>query len=180
MAVDATIDVWATVAEGFGQRLGQVSGELWAAPTPCPDWTVHDLVEHVLYSQRRYAGFLGYDISAARDWPEVREGMAQALKTDDAFDTSVEYPILGVAPKATVLGIVSNDLLVHTWDLARAIGGDERLDAGAVAACREVVAAVLAAVPKIARGPKVWGDLIEVGPNADLQTRFLAMVGRRA
>ena len=50
--------------------------------------------------------------------------------------------MLGVIPKARVLGIVTNDLLVHTWDLARAIGGDERLDAGAVAACYEVVAAI--------------------------------------
>jgi uncharacterized protein (TIGR03083 family) len=141
MAVDPTIGVWATVAEGFGQRLGQVSGELWAAPTPCTDWTVRDLVEHVLYTQRRYAGFLGYEISTARDWPEVRDGMSHALRTDDAFDTSVEHSMLGVVPKARVLGIVTNDLLVHTWDLARAIGGDERLDAGAVAAWYEVVAA---------------------------------------
>jgi uncharacterized protein (TIGR03086 family) len=177
MAVDATIGVWATVAEGFGQRLGQVSGELWAAPTPCPDWTVRDLVDHVLNAQRRYAGFLGYDISGAVDWPEVRDGMAHALETDDAFDTSVEHSMLGVIPKARVLAIVTNDLLVHTWDLARAIGGDERLDAGAVAACYEVVAAT---PQDIARGPKVWGELIEVGPDVDLQTRLLAMVGRRA
>jgi uncharacterized protein (TIGR03086 family) len=177
MAVDATIDVWATVAEGFGQRLGQVSGELWAARTPCPDWTVRDLVEHVLKAQRGYAGLLGYDLSAAVDWPEVRDGMAHALETDDAFDTSVEHPVLGVIPKAQALGIVTNDLLVHTWDLARAIGGDERLDPGAVAACYEVVAA---APQESVRGPKVWGELIEVGPDADLQTRLLAMVGRRA
>jgi uncharacterized protein (TIGR03086 family) len=103
--------------------------------------------------------------------------MAAALAGDATFSTDiVTHSMLGDIPKARVLGIVTNDLLVHTWDLARSIGADESLPPEAVAACFDVV---LAIPPELARNPKVYGEPLDTEPDAPLQTRLLAQVGRR-
>jgi uncharacterized protein (TIGR03083 family) len=59
MQRDASIGIWEVTVAAFEQRLQLVDGELWEAPTPCEDWTVRDLVDHAVWAQRRYAGFLG-------------------------------------------------------------------------------------------------------------------------
>jgi hypothetical protein len=64
---------------------------------------------------------------------------------------------------------------VHAWDLARAIGADESLDAVAVSSCREVVAPV--ALMFAAAG--LYGPVVAVGPDADPQTELLGLLGRR-
>lgn len=68
------------------------------------------------------------------------------------------------------------DVLVHTWDLARAAGLDERLDAEEV---HRVFAAVLP-IDAMLRSPGACGPKLEPPAGADEQTRFLAFLGRRA
>ena len=68
------------------------------------------------------------------------------------------------------------DHLIHAWDLARAIGADEGLDAGLVASCAswfEAVEDAYRSAGAIAARPPVPGD-------ADAQTVLLARFGRRA
>jgi hypothetical protein len=68
------------------------------------------------------------------------------------------------------------DHLIHAWDLARAIGGDECLDAGLVAACAtwfDAVEDAYRSAGAIAVRPPVPGD-------ADAQTMLLARFGRSA
>jgi hypothetical protein len=68
------------------------------------------------------------------------------------------------------------DVLVHTWDLARAVGADERLDEGSVRHAYEV----LKPMDAVIRQPNVFGPKLESPPGADLQTEFLYFLGRRA
>ena len=67
------------------------------------------------------------------------------------------------------------DTLVHTWDLARAIGQDERLDADAVTFSFDALRPNDEAI----RGPGSYGPRLDPPPGADEQTRFLAFLGRR-
>jgi hypothetical protein len=64
-------------------------------------------------------------------------------------------------------------VLVHTWDLARAVGGDEQLDAAAVAGAYDGLKPMDAMI----RRPGVFGDKIERS-DVDMQTEFLAFLGR--
>jgi uncharacterized protein (TIGR03086 family) len=66
------------------------------------------------------------------------------------------------------------DLLVHGWDLARAIGADERLDPELV----EVCASWFTPLEETYRGAGAIGPRPEVPPDADAQTRLLAAFGR--
>jgi uncharacterized protein (TIGR03086 family) len=71
---------------------------------------------------------------------------------------------------------VTMDLLVHTWDLARAVGADERLDEDAV---RQAYAG-LKPMDAVIRQPGVFGPKLEPPADADLQTEFLYFLGRQA
>ena len=68
------------------------------------------------------------------------------------------------------------DHLIHAWDLARAIGADERLDRELVDACYQI------AKPReeLLKSTGMFGPRIEAPPGADRQTELLALFGRRA
>ena len=71
---------------------------------------------------------------------------------------------------------VTMDTLVHTWDLARTIGADERLDEDSVRRAYEA----LKPMDDMIRQPNVFGPKLDPPPGADLQTEFLFFLGRRA
>ena len=120
---------------------------------------------------------LGYDMGDERDWATLRTRMATGLADDGELAAgTVQHSALGETSKLYVLGIVTNDLLVHSWDLARAIGADDTLPTDAVAASLIVVEQAPANVVHHCR---VWGDNLPVASDADPQTRLLAAVGRK-
>jgi hypothetical protein len=69
-----------------------------------------------------------------------------------------------------------NDLTVHNWDLAAAIGGDPRLDPE----CMEVALTGFRPLESMLRAAGDLGPEVELPPDADLQTRYLGFFGRRA
>ena len=70
--------------------------------------------------------------------------------------------------------MVCTDVLVHTWDLARATGQDETLDPEALS----VAAEFLASLDDAIRAPGGFGEKITPSAGADDQTRFLNFCGR--
>jgi hypothetical protein len=78
-------------------------------------------------------------------------------------------------PADQMLGrILTTDTLVHTWDLARAVGGDEALAPDLV----EGAYSGLKPMDAMIRRPGVFGDKVESAAGADLQTEFLSFLGR--
>jgi uncharacterized protein (TIGR03086 family) len=175
-------------AEGFGARVHAVADDQWNLPTPCSDWDVRQLVNHLVGEMRwmpplldgrtiaevgdRLDGdLLGGDPKAA--WDDAAEQAEQAVGDPDAMDRTVHLSF-GDAPGAEYTRQVLADLLVHGWDLARAIGADERLDPELVEAC----ASWFAPMEEAYRGAGAIGPRPELAPDADPQTRLLAMFGR--
>ena len=68
------------------------------------------------------------------------------------------------------------DLLIHGWDIAKATQQDTRLPPDLVEACIPIAQQITA----MARSTGVYGNDLPVGPDADQQTKLLALVGRRA
>ena len=68
------------------------------------------------------------------------------------------------------------DVLVHTWDLARAVGAQERLDEDSV----RMAYAALQPMDAMIRQPGVFGPKLDAPTGADVQTKFLYFLGRRA
>jgi uncharacterized protein (TIGR03086 family) len=101
--------------------------------------------------------------------------MNEAMAQPGALEEPGKCP-MGEMPAELILGrILSMDVLVHTWDLARAVGGDEHLDQDAVGHAFEGIRPVSAML----RRPGLFGAEVEAPEGADLQTQFLCFLGRK-
>jgi uncharacterized protein (TIGR03086 family) len=168
------------LVNGFDQRVTTAAGK-WDAPSPCDGWTARDVVVHVANNLRRVGAALGAaplpevaaeeDIAAA--WAATRDGFLGALPTAD-WSVMVPGPG-GQMPIEQMVGrFIAADTLVHTWDLARATGGDEALPPEFVAATYSGFKPMDAML----RGGGMFGPKTECPEGADLQTEFLCFLGR--
>ncbi len=170
------VDIWQLAAENFDRHYHAITDEQWDAATPCDEWTVRALVDHAVGVQALMGGALGGTAGEGADWDTVRASMAAALEQPDALEGNITHPAMGEMPKHQVLGIAGSDLLLHSWDLARAVGGDESLPAAAV----EAVSMGLQRMPaEFMRAEGRFGAEVDVGADASAQDRLLAFSGRR-
>ncbi len=172
------IDIWNAVADAFSQRYDAVTEEQWAASTPCEAWTVKDLVDHAVGVQAGMtAGMVGAEIPEGADWPTARDAIKTALSAEGVLDGTTEFGPMGTVPKMVPFGVSASDLLIHTWDLARAIGADEQLPPQAVSA---TLAGLQRFPEEGMRAPNMFGPALECADDADEQTKMLAFAGRQA
>src|SRR5215211_7940689 len=115
------IESWREVAASFDKRYAAIAPEQLDAPRPCDEWKVRDLVDHVVAVQLLMSQLIGATTEAGADWPAVRDGMTAVLSKPDALEGTSIHPRLGEGPKLQWLAIATNDMLIHTWDLSRAI-----------------------------------------------------------
>ena len=175
------------VAE-FGARVWEIGDHQWQAATPDEGWAVRDLVNHVvgedLWAPLLLAGstvadvggrfegdVLGTDPKAA--WAAASTQAVQAAQRDGAEDRIVHLSF-GDFPGSEYMLQLFADHLIHAWDLARAIGADERLDPGLVASC----ATWFEAMEDAYRSAGAIAERPQVPAQADAQTLLLASFGR--
>jgi uncharacterized protein (TIGR03086 family) len=175
-----------TTAEWLS-RVRAVGPDQWKDPTPCSDWDVRALVNHVVGEQRwippmmdgatieevgdRFEGdLLGDDpqsiaeVAAAESMAAVPDAVAQGRITHLSF---------GDTPADEYTRSVAADLLIHSWDLAAAVGADRRFEPDLVDAVAEWFTAVeqsYRSAGVIAPRPSVTDD--------DPQAQLLAAFGR--
>ncbi len=171
------IDLWKQAADAFDQRYQAVGEAQWEAATPCDEWNVRALVDHAVGTQVGFAApVVGAELAEGADWPSARDAISAALAAEGALDGTVDHPAFGEVPKSMILGIGTSDLLLHAWDLARAIGADETLPAEAVTACHMG----LQQFPtEMMRQPGFFGAEVECADDADAQTKMLSFAGRQ-
>lgn len=167
-------DIWRLAADKWSEVSAQVGDGDWDKPTPCDGWTVRDLVDHAMHWQAMGGGILGAGTAPGADWASVKPALSAALDDPSNLEGTAEQ--FNNMPKHQVLGFVIGDLLIHAWDLARAIGADETLPPAAV----EATMMGLGNVPaEMLRGENMFGPEIEVADDASAQDKLLAFVGRR-
>jgi uncharacterized protein (TIGR03086 family) len=175
----------------FERRLQAVTKAQWDLPTPCDEWSVYDLVNHVVVGARAYARMLegctreeSIAIFASNVIDDDPFGSFQrhALEVNQAFrqpgslERVCHHPYRDF-PAADLIGIRMADDLIHTWDLAHAVGGDEHLDDDLVREAWRIVEPILPALPATGDFAAPSG---EVDDSISLQARLLNAVGRRA
>lgn len=183
-------DLYRRAMEQFGDRLRAVRSDQWDGPTPCTDWTVRDLANHVIGENRWMpplmegktiadvgdaldGDLLGDDPAAA--WDDAAAGALAATREPGAMERTVHLSF-GDFPGRYYVGQVLSDHVIHAWDLARAIGADEALDPELVRFAYDEL------VPQLDewRSAGAFGPKGEVDEGADLQTKLLAEAGRGA
>jgi uncharacterized protein (TIGR03086 family) len=168
------------VAGRFTERARAVPEGAWDEPAPCEGWVARDVVRHMV---EWMPSMIGIDVPDApspdADPVGAWEAMSHVIQTglDDPATASREIDMrMGKYSFETAVGMfIVGDVLVHTWDLARATGLDETLDPDEVHRLFEGMESVDEAL----RSSGHYGPRVEVAADADEQTRLIAFTGRR-
>ena len=177
-------DQYREVSKGFDAAVTAVSPDAWGRQSPCGEWKARDVVAHVVAGHRSViAGVrgggsspLGADEDPKKAWEEASRAIDEIAGDPETVAKEIDGPVGKMPAGEIITRFVTMDLLVHTWDLARAVGADERLDEDAV---RQAYAG-LKPMDAMIRQPGVFGPKLEPPAGADLQTEFLYFLGRQA
>ncbi|GIF23758.1 uncharacterized protein (TIGR03086 family) [Actinoplanes tereljensis] len=156
----------------------------WAAPAPVAGWTARDVVRHLV---EWFPGFLAggtgiklpggpaVDDDPAGAW-QSQYTAVQALLDDPATTQLVlTNPHLGEVPLDRAIDqFYTSDVFMHTWDLARATGQDDRLDE----AFSAILVGGMEPMEEVIRSSGQYGPRVPVPAGADAQTRLLGFIGR--
>ena len=89
--------------------------------------------------------------------------------------TPFKHPYVGEMPLPDAVDrFYTTDVFMHTWDLARATGQDERLDPQT---CADLLAG-MTEIEELLRSSGQYGPPVPVPEDADAQTRLLGFIGR--
>lgn len=185
MGMSDILERWKRLTDAFGQRLEAVRDDQWDSSTPCAEFTVRQLVSHAIDVQRMVPKALGDsgsidtpngdDLKAT--WKAVRGAALAAYGAEGALDKEINSPLGGRMPAEQVLGgPPCGDILIHTWDLARAIGADEKLPEDA---CQGMLAMLRTLPSEALRQPGRFDAAIDPPEGADIQTQLLCFTGRQ-
>jgi uncharacterized protein (TIGR03086 family) len=111
---------------GFSLVVALVQADQWKRPTPCSEWDARALVEHVIgFHDFLLLRPMGVRANRPRTdeaarWEATRTAIFSALDPPGALDQATDLPGGGQSTPRTMLGALTTEMLVHTWDLARA------------------------------------------------------------
>jgi uncharacterized protein (TIGR03086 family) len=171
------------IAGTFGDVVSAVPVDGWDRPAPCEGWVARDVIDHLITWVPSVIGQSGHRIliagSAAEDpaaaWDSLETGLLALLDNPAIAATSFDVGPPGVITVETAIDrLVTGDLLVHTWDLARATGQSVRLDP---IMSLEMVEG-MQAIDELLRTSGHYGPKVETPTGADAATRLIAFAGR--
>lgn len=181
MTDETAADRHRRVAATFTERVRGTAD--WDSPAPVAGWTARDVVGHLT---TWFPGFLdGAGVTlpagpgAADDpvgaWTRQRDAVQALLDDPTEADRTIENPHLCAMTLAGATNMIyTTDVFMHTWDLARATGQDDRLDPGECA----VLVDGMEPMEELIRGSGQYGPRVPVPDDADAQTRLLGFIGR--
>jgi uncharacterized protein (TIGR03086 family) len=172
-------------AAGFTDRTRAVPDGAWENPAPCEGWAARDVVRHLVEWVPAFFAAAGapplpagpsVDEDPAGAWAALDAGLQSFLDDPELSARIINHPYVGQHRLDDAIGtFVLGDVVVHTWDLARATGLDETLDA-------EIVHDMLVGMEpldEMLRESGQYGPRVEVAADADEQTRLIAFTGRQ-
>lgn len=179
---------YVTAMFGFDHIMRSVPAGAWDNPSPCSEWTARDVAGHAMAVVANVGARAGVgelldvfkDVGAIAGadpyatWYDIRSRTLEALDRPGALQTTFSSTMLGEMVIDSYIVQMTVDIVIHGWDIARATGGDERLDPQLVSVAYARLQKLDA---KVARAPGRYADVVAVDA-ADAQTQLLAFAGR--
>jgi uncharacterized protein (TIGR03086 family) len=166
-------------ASDAAAMVGRVGRDQWHNATPCTEWDVEALVSHMTGGFAYLEAALGGTPSAvALDEGSYRAAAqlcVEELRAPGALDRRCMSPAGFEWSVAEAVAGTAMDQVVHTWDLAVAIGADPRLDPEVVATC---VTMFLPQMPMVGREAGFVGPEVPVSDDAPPRDVLLGAMGR--
>ncbi|MBV9282956.1 MAG: TIGR03086 family protein [Chloroflexi bacterium] len=179
-----TTELIASVLSGVGR-------EVYDDPTPCSEWTVRDVINHIVAGARRFAGWASGEPSSA-----TPAGQAPDVVGDEPYDAYVDaskemveawrrrglegevaFGPLGLAPARSVCRVAMVDHLVHGWDIAQSVGRSFTADDELIDVSWEFAHANM--TPERRGAGKPFADAVEPPQGATRLDQLMAFMGRR-
>jgi len=188
--VSKQLEMYLRSVDEFDARVQEMDDSHLSNPTPCSEWDVRALVNHLVYEDRWAVPLLeGKTIADVGDalegdlvgddpqlaWKQAAQDAKAAAEAPGAMETTVHLSF-GDFSAGDYLDQLTADHVVHAWDLARGTGGNEQLDPELV----DYVYAWAAPLEDMLKGSGAYGEKMEAPEGADAQTKLLAVYGRRA
>lgn len=178
--MSAAADRHREVSARFGAVVAGVQD--WEAPTPCAGWVARDVVGHLI---DWLPGLLEHSAGVVLDpvEPVALDPQAAWLQRQAAVQALLDQPVAEREIRSEhysgpLAGMVdafwTGDVFLHTWDLARATGQDDRLDEATCAAMLEG----MQPIEELLRGSGHYGPRVPVPGDATVQDRLLGFIGR--
>jgi uncharacterized protein (TIGR03086 family) len=177
-------DRYRTVAGRFTQRLTEVSDDAWNRPAPCEGWVTRDVVRHLvgwIPSLLSTGADLtmptgpSVDVDPVGAWRTLSDAIQAVLDDPTTAKRTFKHPQAGSHPLDTAIGMfILGDVLIHTWDVARAAGLDESLDETEV----EGMYHGMLPLDQMLRSSGHYGPRVNVADTADTRTKLIAFTGR--
>lgn len=169
----------------FDAVVQRVPADQWGAQTPCPEWNAAELVAHqcaVLNGVATIAetGVMAAPTPSTADddpvamWNQCRDRLLTSLDVQDVL--AQEGPFwFRSATVDDLCAAVTWDPVTHAWDLAVATGVAHGLSDDLVSWTIPTVEPRMTMLAESGR----TGTAVDIGPDAPVLDRYLAMVGRR-
>jgi uncharacterized protein (TIGR03086 family) len=171
------LDHYRTASEWTLSKIARV-GDRLDASTPCDDWDVQTLLNHMLESQQYFVrSARGEEASISPDPPDGLIGDDAASAYERGREATIEtFSEEGVIERTgPSLGILVSDTLLHGWDVAQATDQDTTMPAGLAQAAYDVVHGAFTDDQRTG----VFKPEIDVPEDASAQEKLLAYTGRR-
>jgi uncharacterized protein (TIGR03086 family) len=172
------------IAAEFTATVEGTTPAAWDQAAPPEGWVARDVVRHLV---EWFPAFLqqatgitlpagpSVDDDPVAAW-RTQADAVQALLDDPATaEREYDFPHIGKMSLGQAIGMIyTADVFLHRWDLARATGQDETLDADK---CADMLEGMLP-MDKALRQSGQYGPRVDVPDDADGQTKLLAFIGR--
>ncbi len=181
-ATDAASD-YSRKAGAVAALIGDAGAADWTAESPCEGWTAADVVAHLIDTQRDFLA--GHDLSVpnpapsedpAQRWHRHSAHVAALLQGPAIAERSIDGFFGPTTIGATMEQFYGWDMLVHRWDLARAMDRDAALSE------RELdwIEAALSMFGEALHMPGICAPAVEVEESQPRLVQVMARLGRDA
>ncbi|MEV7550102.1 TIGR03086 family metal-binding protein [Amycolatopsis sp. NPDC089917] len=187
--MNAIADRYRVRADAFESKVAAVGAGQWENRSPCEEWNARDVVGHIVDMHGVILRPLGRESGTAPSLKEDPLGAFRAARAD--VEAVLADPVLMATDHETPAGkmtveqhidqVVSADMVVHGWDLARATGQDDTIDPEEVARMwpgAQEIPEQMRIPGAFGPGIVVFGPEVKVPEDAPLQDRLLGLLGR--
>ena len=164
-----------------------IAPEQYSAPTPCDEWDVRELVNHMVFGNWMFArAASGERVRVDDDLPDMvgddpvvafrdsADAVVAAWRTPGAAEAICHLPFADL-PGMAAMRIHFKDVVVHTWDLARATGQNDEIDPQLASEALEISRRV---VNDEMRELGAFKPAVDVGDDSPVHHQLVGFLGR--
>ena len=176
-------------ADAFEHTAANVEPDRWSDQSPCAEWKARDVVGHIVDMHGVMLRPLGRNLTEAPSisddplgaYRSARADIEAVLDDPELAGAQCETPMGPMTIEQHIDGVVSTDLIIHGWDLARATGQDDTIDPDEVERMLPMALSIgdeMRTPGAFGPGIVVFGPEVAVPDDASKQDRLLGLLGR--